>query len=179
MVHRQEGQSGFDQGRNQMIKKITPEISLRELMDSSVSVIRKIIEVDQEEVLNMVMAQTEDNQMHLCLCPWSSDKERRFIIDIMKKKFKEWNVCRYVNVCESWVSTNMALHEAGIQPRDDPQREEVIHIIGVDHREILGRAWYIINEGGKRRLGPERKMPSGVTIGGELTELMGEKVSLN
>lgn len=146
--------------------------SVEELMDFAEKQARAIIEEKGDEAQSMFLAQTLDNQMLVIAALWANEYEKVQILEGVKKLFKEKNVDRYVHISEAWASSNMQRHEQGFTPSQDPDRREVLIILGVDRNRVLHRSWEIETEGEIRKIGTMKMLPEGTKITGRMTELL-------
>ena len=150
-------------------------------MDMVVHQAKKAIEEDGEEIVSVFFAEKEsDCSMNIIMAPWASTQEKQSILNQLRVMFKEMNITRYTHMCEAWASSDMNHHNMGGMPSEDPQRQEVLIVTSVSRGEVRGRTFPIIRDReDKRTLGPQKEMPPGTTLGGEITTLLGNSPKLN
>ncbi len=132
-----------------------------------------------EDSMVQYLAETADGKLYMFATPWSNDFEKTMVLNILRKKFKEDNIKRYVMVSEAWTAAypaGMTNDKPKIMPSEHPERIEKLVLLGVDPeaQEVMQYAATIHRDSeGKRSLGERESLEMSTTVGGVMLELLG------
>lgn len=110
---------------------------------------------DEREMMPMFIAQSESDEIYCIATPFSNTGEKNAVVAAMREMFKLKKIIRYVFISEAWASTAKTKKEAdeALPPSMDPNRKEIVIIVGEDRKETLGTEIPISRKDGKRILG--------------------------
>ena len=152
---------------------------LLKLVDMSWKIAASFITNNKDELMTQFIAETRDGSLQFYSTPWGNEEEKVIVLDLLRKKFAEEGVVRYVLTSEVW-RVRYAADDARLKdedrpmPSQDPQRESALMVIGVDPAagEVLHYGASIIEGDDGRSLG-ERQTEQRGQMGGRMINLLG------
>ncbi len=134
----------------------------------------------KREIAPQFCAETQHGQRMVMMTPWRNEDDKRFMLEMLRHKFRELGVRRYVLSVEAY----MAEYSDGPTDPNDPDfvmpskrddRVEILIILGVDPDagEILQYHAKILNRNGRRKLAERVAEPHSTTMEGRMTTLLG------
>jgi hypothetical protein len=157
-----------------MTESLSPLLTLMEMQWEMAK--RYFSENPKKECAPQFLAETADRKRMVILAPWGSEAEKVALLTMLKWKFVQHEVKRYVMCSEAWVARYDADKDDPNfkMPSEHPERVEILMLIGVDAEagEILQYHAEIKHRNGKRSLGERITLPYG-GFEGRVTELLG------
>ncbi len=132
------------------------------------------------QVAPPISAETADGQRIIMMTPWRNEDDKRVMLEMLRHKFRELGVRRYVLSVEAY----MAEYSEGPKDPNDPafvmpnkrtDRVEILMIVGVDPAagESLQYNTKILRRNGRRTLAEREVLPHSAAMEGRMTTLLG------
>jgi hypothetical protein len=86
----------------------------------------------------MFLAVNKRNEVHAMVVPWANEDEKLMMLDVLRDFFKDQGITRYALLSEVWMvtvhETEMRHYDDRIRPSQRENRQEAVHILGVDNK---------------------------------------------
>lgn len=85
----------------------------------------------QGSVTPMVVFDTKDGQHGALVMPYYTDNRDKHIAEL-RKKFQEYDVCRYGVIMESWFLETDNVKDLAVRPSQSERRQEAVMVVVID-----------------------------------------------
>lgn len=106
--------------------------------------------------------------------PWGNDVERELAKMFMRIQVKLYHTVAYSFIAEVWSATQDTANPSEVQPRNRPDRKEMVFALATDGKTIRIRSWDIVRDWNEQIVALEAKESPALGFGGWTCSLLGK-----
>jgi hypothetical protein len=156
----------------------TPAFS--ELLDAAERHARTALFKKRQQHLETTWFLLDGKNIRKLATPWRNDYERELAKVFMRNVVEQYHIPAYAYVSEVWYAKETPENfnsDNFVQPRDRPDRKEMIIAMATDGKNVRTKAWEIVRNWNEQITALKSQSTKGFGFGGWMISLLGQPVN--